>query len=296
MGVLIMKKKLMIKKKLEVKKSIYFAILSIVLFLTMTACGPSSKEDSISISGSSALLPLADNAAKDYMAKNPGSKISVQAGGSGQGLTQVYQGAVNIGNSDVYAEEKLKPEEAKELKDHVVCVVGIAVVVNPNVKVDNLTSQQLIDIFTGKITNWKDVGGDDMKITLINRPSNSGTRATFKKYALKGADEAEGMALKEDQSGTVKQTVSQTEGAISYLAFSYLDEKTKPLKIDGIEPTSENVSNGTYPVWAYEHMYTKGEATGLTKSFIDYILSEEVQDNLVTKLKFIPIKDMKVKR
>jgi phosphate transport system substrate-binding protein len=191
---------------------------------------------------------------------------------------------------------KLKPEEAKELKDHVVCVVGIAVVVNPNVKVDNLTSQQLIDIFTGKITNWKDVGGDDMKITLINRPSNSGTRATFKKYALKGADEAEGMALKEDQSGTVKQTVSQTEGAISYLAFSYLDEKTKPLKIDGIEPTSENVSNGTYPVWAYEHMYTKGEATGLTKSFIDYILSEEVQDNLVTKLKFIPIKDMKVKR
>ncbi len=284
------------KKNLLIKSTILFAALSIVLLLTLTACGPSSKEDSISISGSSALLPLADNAAKEYMGKNAGSKISVQAGGSGQGLTQVYQGAVNIGNSDVYAEEKLKPEEAKELKDHIVFAVGIAAVVNPNVKVDNLTSRQLIDIFTGKITNWKDVGGDDMKITIINRPSNSGTRATFKKYALMGADEAEGMALKEDQSGTVKQTVSQTEGSISYLAFSYLDEKTKPLKIDGVAPTSENVANGTYTVWAYEHMYTKGEATGLAKSFIDYVLSDEVQNDLVTKLKFIPIKDMKVNR
>ncbi|HEY9060215.1 MAG TPA: phosphate ABC transporter substrate-binding protein [Pseudobacteroides sp.] len=283
------------KRKTCFKNASLLTVLAILLSLALSACG-SSDGESISLSGSSALLPLADNAAKEYMAKNSGSKISVQAGGSGQGLTQVYQGAVNIGNSDVYAEEKLKPEEAKELNDHTVCVVGIAAVVNPNVKVDNVTSQQLIDIFTGKITNWKEVGGDDMKIVLINRPSNSGTRATFKKYALNNAEEAEGTALKEDQSGTVKQTVSQTEGSISYLAFSYLDDKTKALKLNGVEPTGENVANGSYPVWAYEHMYTKGEPTGLTKSFIDYVLSDEVQTNIVPKLKFIPIKDMKVKR
>ncbi|MDP4180068.1 MAG: phosphate ABC transporter substrate-binding protein [Bacillota bacterium] len=283
------------KKVLSIKSLALTAVLA--LSLSFSACS-STNNGAISLSGSSALLPLADNAAKDYMGKNTDSKISVQAGGSGQGLTQVYQGAVNIGNSDVYAEEKLKPEEAKELTDHIVCVVGIAAVVNPKVKVDTLTSQQLIDIFTGKITNWKDVGGDDMKIVIINRPSNSGTRATFKKYALKGADEAEGLALKEDQSGTVKQTVTQTEGSIAYLAFSYLDDnsdKIKPLALDGVKPTVENVENGTYLVWAYEHMYTKGEATGLSKAFIDYILSDDVQKNLVPKLKFIPISDMKAK-
>ncbi|KNY27663.1 phosphate ABC transporter substrate-binding protein [Pseudobacteroides cellulosolvens] len=283
------------KKSTWFKKTSLIVLMVSILSIMLSACG-SSNGGVISISGSSALLPLADNAAKEYMAKNSGSKITVNAGGSGQGLTQVYQGAVNIGNSDVYAEEKLKPEEAKELNDHIVCVVGIAAVVNPNVKVDNITSQQLIDIFTGKITNWKDVGGEDKKIVLINRPSNSGTRATFKKYALNGAEEAEGTALKEDQSGTVKQTVSQTDGSISYLAFSYLDDKTKALKLNGVEPTSENVASGSYPVWAYEHMYTKGEPTGLAKSFIDYMLSDDVQTNIVPKLKFIPIKDMKVKR
>jgi phosphate transport system substrate-binding protein len=282
------------KKALHFRSYLSFVVLMIFLAIFLTACSGGSS-GSIVAAGSSALQPLVDEAAKQFMAKNPDSRITVQGGGSGTGLTQVFQGAVNIGDSDIYAEELLKEDEAKQLTDNIVCVVGIAAVVNPNVKVDNITKKQLIDIFTGKIANWKEVGGDDKKIILISRPAGSGTKATFKKYALDGAEEVEGVTLTQDQSGTVRKTVADTEGSIAYLALSYLNSTIKALKLDGVEANSENIANGKYPVWAYEHMYTKGEATGLTKAFIDYILSEEVQKSIVPKLKFIPIKEMKTK-
>ncbi|SFG82194.1 phosphate ABC transporter substrate-binding protein, PhoT family [Desulfotomaculum arcticum] len=249
---------------------------------------------SITAVGSSALQPLVEEAAKQFMASNPEAQVVVQGGGSGTGLSQVASGASDIGNSDVFAEEKLTPEEASQLVDHKVCVVGMAAVVNPDVKVDNLTQQQLIDIFTGKITNWKDVGGADVKVQLVNRPSSSGTRATFKAYALNGAEEAQG--IEQDSSGTVRKIISETPGAIGYLALSYLDGSVTTLKLDGVEPSEENIATGEYPVWAYEHMYTKGEATGLAKDFLDYMLSDEVQKSLVVDLGYIPSTDMKIDR
>ncbi|HEX3031273.1 MAG TPA: substrate-binding domain-containing protein, partial [Bacillota bacterium] len=179
-------------------------------------------------------------------------------------------------------------------KDYKVAVVGIVAAVNPAAKVTALTDQQLIDVFTGKVTNWKQVGGADVKITLVNRPKGSGTRATFKKYALKGAEEAEG--IEQDSSGTVRKIINETPGAIGYYALSYVDAKTVALKLDGVDPTKENIAAGKYPVWAYEHMYTKGEATGLAKTFIDYVLSSEVQKTVVPKLGYIPVGDMKVTR
>lgn len=245
--------------------------------------------------GSSALQPLADQAAKQFVAKYPNADVQVQGGGSGKGLTSVSDGSAQIGDSDIFAEEK-DGIDAKALEDHKVCVVGFAAVVNPNVKVENLTKQQLIDIFTGKTTNWKDVGGDDMNIVIINRPTSSGTRATFKKYALDGKEEATGKALTEDNSGTVLKTVADTPGSISYLALSYLSDKSvKALKLDGVEATVANITSGKYPVWSYEHMYTKGPATGLAKAFIDYMMSDEVKP-LITKLGYIPNSDMKVSR
>ena len=141
---------------------------------------------SITAAGSSALLPLVEQAAAQFMSKDPNAKINVQAGGSGAGLTMISQGSVNIGNSDLFASEKLNANQTADLVDHKVCVVGFATVVNPKVGINNLTKQQLKDIFTGKVTNWKDVGGPDQKIATINRPTSSGTRATFKKYALDG--------------------------------------------------------------------------------------------------------------
>ena len=153
---------------------------------------------SITAVGSTALQPLAEGASKLFMQKNKNAKVQVQGGGSGTGLTQVQSGGADIGNSDIFAADKLTADQAKELVDHQVCVVGMATVVNPKIKVDNLTKQQLVDLFTGKITNWKDVGGDDKKVVIINRPASSGTRATFKQFGLGGAEEAQGLALTED--------------------------------------------------------------------------------------------------
>lgn len=276
------------------------AILGVLVLLmtVVTGCGSQGDKQGLSGSitavGSTALQPLVEQAASQFMVKNPKAQIVVQGGGSGTGLSQVNQGAANIGNSDVFAEEKLGADEAGKLVDHKVAVVVMATVVNPGVTVDNITNQQLIDIFSGKITNWKEIGGPDVKIVLVNRPKGSGTRATFKKYALKDTEEAKG--IEQESSGTVRKIVSETPGAISYLALSYINNSVKTLKLDGVEPTIENVATGKYPVWAYEHMYTKGQPSELTKAFLDYILSDEVQKTLVPKLGYLPATEMKVQR
>ena len=167
---------------------------------------------SITAAGSTALQPLAELAAKGFSDKNPGAEVNVQGGGSGTGLKLVLEGSVEIGNSDIYANEK-EGIDAAALKDHKVAVVGIAAVTNKKVKVESLTKQQLVDIFTGKIKNWKEVGGADIAITVINRPKSSGTRQVFKKYALEDKEEVAG--LTQDSSGAVKGAIEATDGAIS---------------------------------------------------------------------------------
>ncbi|NGZ74770.1 phosphate ABC transporter substrate-binding protein [Saccharibacillus alkalitolerans] len=246
--------------------------------------------------GSTALQPLVDQVGQKFMTENAEVTVQVQGGGSGTGLTQVSEGAANIGNSDVFAEEKLEADKAAELVDHQVAVVAMATVVNKDTGVTNLTKQQLLDVFSGKVTNWKDVGGADQKITIVNRPSSSGTRATFEKYALGEKVENVAGSIEQDSSGTVKQIVADTKGAVGYLAFSYLDDTVTALSYDGVEPTEENVQSGDYPIWAYEHMYTKGEPDGATKAFLDYFMTEEVQNADVTELGYIPVSSMKVTR
>ncbi|MED4344900.1 MULTISPECIES: phosphate ABC transporter substrate-binding protein PstS family protein [Heyndrickxia] len=255
--------------------------------------GNGTKQESITAVGSTALQPLVQEAAAQYMNDHPGATINVQGGGSGTGLSKVAEGAVQIGNSDVFAEEK-DGIDASKITDHKVAVVGFAPVANQDIGVDNLTKQQLIGIFTGKIKNWKEVGGKDLKIVVINRAEGSGTRAVFEKQALDGATAVK--AQEQDSSGTVQKIVNETPGAISYLAFSYINNKVKALKVDGVEPAEENVKTNKWKIWAYEHMYTKGKATGLTKKFIDYMLSDEVQKNLVPKLGYMPISEMQVER
>lgn len=252
--------------------------------LALTGCGGNDAGESgpsgkVTVSGSSALLPLAKDAAQKFKAKNDLVSITLNAGGSGTGLKQVSEGSVDIGNSDVFAKEKLPEAKAAELVDHKVAVTVMAPVVSKEIgtNVKSLTKAQLQDIFTGKVTNWKDVGGPDEAVVLITRPSTSGTRALFTKYALDGKEELSNKSMETDDSGTLVQTVSQTKGAIGYVALSYLmnNNTVTPLAIDGVEPTLDNVYNGKYPVWGYEHMYTKGEATGAVKAFIDFIMSKD---------------------
>ena len=252
--------------------------------LALTGCGGNDAGESgpsgkVTVSGSSALLPLAKDAAQKFKAKNDQVSITLNAGGSGTGLKQVSEGSVDIGNSDVFAKEKLPEAKAAELVDHKVAVTVMAPVVSKEIgtNVKSLTKAQLQDIFTGKVTNWKDVGGPDEAVVLITRPSTSGTRALFTKYALDDKEELSNKSMETDDSGTLVQTVSQTKGAIGYVALSYLmnNNTVTPLAIDGVEPTLDNVYNGKYPVWGYEHMYTKGEATGAVKAFIDFIMSKD---------------------
>ncbi|WP_219838140.1 phosphate ABC transporter substrate-binding protein [Paenibacillus sp. R14(2021)] len=263
--------------------------------------GGDALSGSLLAAGSTALQPLVDQVSKKFMedSKYSGITVQVQGGGSGTGLTQVQGGQADIGNSDIFAEEKFTDadaDKAKELVDHQVAVVAMATVVNKSVTIDNLTKEQLVAIFTGKVKNWKEVGGEDEKITIINRPGSSGTRKTFEKYALGTKSEDVPGSIQEDSSGTVKKYVTDTPGAIGYLALSYLDDTVKTIKYNGVEPKEENIVTGDYPVWAYEHMYTKGEPNAAAKAFLDYMVSDEVQNADVVELGYIPVGKMQVKR
>ncbi|MGG7176064.1 phosphate ABC transporter substrate-binding protein [Clostridium paraputrificum] len=286
-------------------KFIVSALLVTVIGGALVGCGgnndDSTTEKSISISGSSALLPLMETSIEGFKAKNSGYEINAQAGGSGTGLTQVLEGGVNIGNSDIFANEKLDEDKAKELVDHQVVAQGFGVVVDKKLGVSNLTKQQIKDIFSGKIKNWKEVGGPDKEIFLIHRPASSGTRATFVKTLLDGDKSLENDSLgaTQDSNGAVLTAMKQNDGAISYIALSYMSsdeakEKLSTISIDGISPEKENVTTGKYPFWSWGHMYTKGDATGLSKMFIDYIMSDDNKET-VEKLGFISGSDMKVK-
>lgn len=286
------------------KRSLFSTIVALsALGGLLTGCGSSSSKSSKSTSadsnvkitavGSTALQPLVEQAASDYQKANKKVNISVQGGGSGTGLSQVQEGAVTIGNSDIFAEQQAGIK-AKKLVDHQVAVVGMTPVVNKGVGIKNLSMAQLKGIFTGKIKNWKEVGGKDQKINVVNRVQGSGTRATFEGAVLEGAKAIK--TQEQDSNGTVQKIVSSTPGTISYLAFSYVNSKIQAPSINHVAPTDQNVENNKWKIWSYEHMYTKGQPNAAAKKFLNYMDSSKVQDSLVQKLGYISIHDMKVQK
>nr|CCC56923.1 phosphate ABC superfamily ATP binding cassette transporter, binding protein [Weissella thailandensis fsh4-2] len=252
------------------------------------------SSEQVTAVGSTALQPLAAQAADEFGNNHPGVTVNVQGGGSGAGLSQVGKGNVTIGNSDIFAEQK-DGIESNKLKDHKVAVVGITPVVNADIKVSSLTMDQLRDIFAGKITNWQEVGGQNKKISLINRAQGSGTRFTFEKEVMDGQETK--TSQEQDDNGAVQKIVSKTPGAISYLAFSYTAgdqaKDLKPIAIDKVRPTEKNVKNNKWSIWAYEHMYTTKKPDKNTTKFIKFVKSKDMKST-VKKLGYIPVNDMQV--
>lgn len=276
--------------KKDFKGKVFFLLLFLLLFLT----GCSNNGSKITVVGSSAMQLLAEQAGNDYRLAHTNSNIVVQGGGSGTGLSQVQAGAVEIGTSDVFAETQAGIN-ANKLKDHLIAVVGIVPIANKDVGVKNLSTAQLRAIFTGKIKNWKQVGGKNEAITVINRSKGSGTRSTFEDLILKGQKPLK--AQEQDSNGTVKKIVSSTPGTVSYLSFPYANDKNiQKLSLNHIQPTNKNITDNSWPLWSYEHMYTKKKVTKQTANFIKYMLGKKVQHQLIPKVGYVSVNDMKIKR
>ncbi len=244
-----------------------------------------SASGTITVAGSTAMLPLVKDASAAYQDAHKDVKISVSGGGSATGITQVAAKAIDIGDSDILAVGH------PELIDHRVAVVGFAIVTHPSAGVKSVSRKQIQDIFSGKVTNWSAVGGADQKIVAVNRPRSSGTRAVFIKTIMGSVPIAES-GLVQDATGTVISALKQTPGAVSYVALSGITGGGVTIvAVDGVTPAPEMIETGKYPIWSYEHMYTYGEPKGDIAGFIEFVKSgtDRVQKN-----KFIAISAMKV--
>ncbi|MFC6207646.1 phosphate ABC transporter substrate-binding protein [Levilactobacillus tongjiangensis] len=279
-------------KKRWVQGLILVVLLGLGVFAYQTR-QVSHAGESITAVGSTALQPLVEAAGEQYTGEHLGTFVNVQGGGTGTGLSQIQEGAVQIGNSDLFAAEQ-KGIRSTELVDHRVAVVGITPIVNKKVGVKNLSTKQLIGVFTGKITNWQQVGGANLPVVLINRAQGSGTRATFEQFGLNQSRSK--TAQEQDSSGMVRSIVATTPGAISYVAFSYVDKTVQELDLNHVAPTEVNVTTNKWRIWSYEHLYTKGQPTGLTKNFIAYVQSPAVQKTLVRQLGYLSPDQMQVER
>ena len=230
-------------------------------------------------------MPIAEVAATEFEAANPGKRVLVSGIGSSAGIEAVTKGTCDIGTSS----RDLKPEEKTlGLVDIKIALDAIAVIVNPSNPVTGLTKAQVSDIFQGKIKNWKEVGGPDLEIGLVNRDEASGTREAFSKFVLGTADFDPSAAVLPG-TGQVRSVVAQASGAIGYISLGFVDPSVKPLAIDGIPANETTVGNGTYPLSRYLHFLTKGEPTGLAKAYIDFVLSPKIQESVVRDAGFLPV-------
>lgn len=245
---------------------------------------------SLVASGSTALAPLVQAVAQKYQGRCNSAHITVNLGGSKTGLSQVEAGSVGVGNSDIFADKTTQAD----LVDHQVAVVIFSVIINTQVGITNLTTAQIQGIYSGTYTNWKQVGGPDMKIVVVSRPASSGTRATFQQYLLGGPEKIVGPAsLTTDSTGTVIANVAQTAGAIGYAASGPAKKNTGVtlISIDGNAPSASMVEGNTYKFWNIEHMYTRGQPANLAQALIDYMASDDAK-SLASGQDFVPLVDM----
>jgi len=250
---------------------------TIVVPVITTAAIPAGLSGKLTIAGSTTILPINEECARLLRDANPDLRISVSGGGSGHGVKAVGAGEIDIGaaSRDVKAEEMaLYPD----LKPVAIGKDSVAIVVHPSNSVADLTMEQASKIFSGEITNWKEVGGADAAIRVITREEGSGTRETFETYVMQPFKrEIAGPASVKSSNGEVRATVSSDATSIGYLSLGYIDETVKALSIGGVEATVEHVLSGAYPITRNLYLITNGEPSELEKAFIEFVLSSEGQ-------------------
>jgi phosphate transport system substrate-binding protein len=262
------------------------ALLVIILATALlTGCAHPSAKTQVSVTGSTTVQPIAEVAADDFMAAHPSTRVLVSGVGSSAGIEAVSKGTCDIGTS---SRELAPAEKSLGLVDTPIARDAIAVIVNPSNPVASLTTSQVADVFTGKITNWRQLGGPDLPIGLVNRDEASGTRDAFSKLVLKGAD-FDPTAAVLPGTGQVRSVVAQSVSAIGYISLGFVDKSVKALVVDKITPSEQTVADGTYPLSRVLHFLTKGAPKGLVKQYIDYVLSAPVQDKVVRDAGFLPI-------
>ena len=280
----------------KLKTLVILAILTISVIILAGCTDTGTETSTITIKGSSTVLPIAEICAEEFMILNSNIQVTVAGGGSSVGIKSVANGEVDIGDASREAKasdvEDIDGVELSDLVDNVVAYDGIAVVISSNIYNNNITAltmDEIYQIYTGEISNWNELGGPDLEIYVNDRASTSGTRATF----VELIENTDGTALEdfEEDGGTlavdnvnqenanVVTAVSGSDQAIGYVGLGYINEETCPaISVDGVLPSTTTVKDGTYPISRGLHMYTLGEPTGAVKDFIDYVQGSDGQE------------------
>lgn len=265
-------------------KKIIAGILTLTLLSITAACGFSEDSESgsssgstqtISISGSTSVGPLTEKLAVAYSEEHPNVKIEVNQIGSSAGITNAISGVSEIGMSS----RDLKEEEKSEgLTETIIAYDGIVVVTHPSNKVNDLTMEQVKQIFTGEVTNWKELGGEDLEIVVVSREDGSGSRDAFQEIVGYSSGELVREAIIASGNGNIKTTVATNKHAVGFISFEYVDETISTVKINGVESTAENVLNNTYSLSRpFLFVHKEGQLSEEGQKFIDYILSDDGQ-------------------
>jgi phosphate transport system substrate-binding protein len=267
--------------------------LFVVLFsmcFVLSIFGLSHATD-LRIDGSTTVLPIAQKAAEVFMQKHPNVKIFVSGSGSGTGIKALIDGTTDIADSSREAKDKeiaAGKEKGIDLTAHKIALDGIVPIVHPSVKINDITMEQLRDIYNGKIKSWKELGGPDRPIAVVSRDTSSGTYEVWEEKVLH-KDPVRADALLVASNGQAVQTVAQNKYAIGYIGIGYVDKSIKVLKVDGKTASDKTVRDGSWPIARLLFMYTNGKPTGVIAKFIDFMLSKEGQ-KIVNEVKYVSLK------
>lgn len=271
---------------------------------SLAGCGGDANEPSpqpeeqglsgkVVIAGSTSVQPLSEMLAEEFMVQNPDVSIEVQGGGSSVGVKSANEGIADIGAA---SREIKSSEKEYGLNEYVIAKDGIAVVVNASSTIEDITMEQIKMIYTGEITNWSQVGGEDAAIIVVTREEGSGTRGAFIELTGVQAKNAEGKkvdyttenALVQPSTGAVKNTVVNTPDSIGYISLGAMDDTVKGVKVEGVDATVANIQDGSYPIARPFNYLTKGEESEVIKAYIDFVMSAEGQ--AIVAEEFISVK------